>query len=196
MCSSDLDQYDPDSQPNSGTTDGQDDTDNITVAGKLADLSIVKTASQSVVNPNDIVTYTITVSNAGPNAVTLGSISDALPTGLQFISSKNLTNNGGTLSGTFSNLLPNTTTTFTYQAKVIGTGNITNKSQIASSDVPDPDSTPNNGTDNGEDDTSNQTIRVRQADLELTKTVSKTNPNVGENKIGRASCRERVLMPV
>ena len=175
------DQYDTDSQVNTGTTDGQDDTDNITVAGKLADLSLVKTVDKSVVNPNDVVTFTITVSNAGPNVVTTGSVSDALPTGLEFVSSSTLTNNAGTLMGTFTNLQPNTNVAFTFQAKVTGTGLITNKAQIASSDVPDPDSTPNNGLDNGEDDTENETIRVQQADLELTKTVSKTNPNVGEN---------------
>ncbi|MEA5460972.1 hypothetical protein VB796_18065, partial [Arcicella sp. LKC2W] len=175
------DQYDIDSQPDTGTTDGQDDTGNITIAGQLADLSLIKTVSNSEVNPNEIVTFTITVSNAGPNAVTTGSVSDALPVGLTFVSSSTLTNNNGILVGNFSNLQANTSIVFTFQAKVTGTGIITNKAQIASSDVPDSDSTPNNGTDNGEDDTENESIRVRQADLELTKTVSKTNPNVGEN---------------
>ena len=174
------DQYDIDSQVNNGTANNEDDTDKITVGGVLADLSLLKTVDNKVVNPNENVEFTLMVSNAGPSAVTTASVRDVLPSGLQFVSSATLANTGGTLTGQVSNLGVGQTQTFKFIAKVTGTGKIINHAEIASSSVPDPDSSPNNGILNGEDDTDSTSIRVRQADLSLTKFVSTTTPNVGE----------------
>jgi large repetitive protein len=117
-----CDQYDPDSQPNTGITDGQDDTDQITVGGNLADLSLIKTVDKAVVNPNENVEFTIVVTNAGPSAVSTATIRDVLPSGLQFVSSGTLANAGGTLTGQVLNLGVNQSQTFKFIAKVTGTG--------------------------------------------------------------------------
>ncbi len=55
------------------------DTDTVT---PLVDLSIVKTASNAKVVPGSAITYTITVSNAGPSTATAARITDTVPTPL------------------------------------------------------------------------------------------------------------------
>jgi choice-of-anchor A domain-containing protein/uncharacterized repeat protein (TIGR01451 family)/TQXA domain-containing protein len=55
-------------------------------ASTYADLSLTKTADKTNVQNNDVVTYTITVTNNGPNNATGVTVSDVLPAGLQFIS--------------------------------------------------------------------------------------------------------------
>jgi uncharacterized repeat protein (TIGR01451 family) len=119
---------------------------------ELADLSLTKTVSNATPNVNDEIVYTIVVSNAGPHAATNVEIQDVLPAGISFVSSSSLTNNNGTLTGTIANLAKDAKVEFTFRAKVTSGGKITNAAQITKSDVKDPDSTPNNGTDKNEDD--------------------------------------------
>ena len=118
---------------------------------ELADLSLTKTVSNATPNVNDEIVYTIVVSNAGPHAATNVEIQDVLPAGISFVSSTSLTNNNGTLTGTIANLAKDAKVEFTFRAKVTSGGKITNAAQITKSDVKDPDSTPNNGTDKNED---------------------------------------------
>jgi uncharacterized repeat protein (TIGR01451 family) len=56
-----------------------------TVAGPQSDLSVTKTAIPDPVAPSQPVTYTITVSNAGPAAATSVLVSDTLPPGTTFM---------------------------------------------------------------------------------------------------------------
>jgi uncharacterized repeat protein (TIGR01451 family) len=51
-----------------------------------ADLSITKTADVSQVNPDHTLTYTIDVTNNGPNDAVNAAVADSLPTGTTFIS--------------------------------------------------------------------------------------------------------------
>jgi uncharacterized repeat protein (TIGR01451 family) len=55
------------------------DTDTL---GTLADLSVTKTDGQSFYHPGQSLTYTIVVTNAGPNPVTGATVVDALPADL------------------------------------------------------------------------------------------------------------------
>jgi large repetitive protein len=64
------DQFDSDSSPNNGVTNNEDDTDGITIGGQQADLSLKKDVDNVSPNVGDIVTYTITVNNAGPSTGT------------------------------------------------------------------------------------------------------------------------------
>ena len=84
------DQFDPDSQPDA-TPDNdpptQDDEATATpTVNPVADLSLTKTITlftdvdgSGNISPNDIVLFTITVSNAGPNNATGVGVGDLLP---------------------------------------------------------------------------------------------------------------------
>ena len=55
----------------------------ITPPAPVTHLSIVKTASPTIYVPGDTLTYTVTVSNAGPSDASGATVSDTLPTPLQ-----------------------------------------------------------------------------------------------------------------
>ncbi|MEA5461378.1 gliding motility-associated C-terminal domain-containing protein [Arcicella sp. LKC2W] len=175
------DQYDADSQPNTGTKDGQDDQNGVTIQTQQADLSLQKTVSAGTYNVGDIVTYSITVNNAGTDLATNIEVTDILPTGLSFVGSTSFINTAGTLKANITGLAIGTSVILNYQAKITQSGTINNKAQITKADQFDPDSSPNNGTANGEDDTDNEVISTQPAaDLSLTKVVSNRLPNVNE----------------
>lgn len=118
----------------------------------IADLSLTKTVSKSVVNVGEIVEYTITVLNSGPNTATNVEVKDKLPAGLTFVSSSTLTENAGTLTGTVASLAKGTSTNFTFKAKVTASGKIKNIAEVSKSDQKDPDSTPNNASTKPDED--------------------------------------------
>ncbi|HEX7152053.1 MAG TPA: hypothetical protein VF618_11245, partial [Thermoanaerobaculia bacterium] len=69
------------SDPNSGN-----DSDNETTDVASADLSITKVAGAETAAPNSTITYTLTVTNAGPSTATNVSVVDTLPAGVTFVS--------------------------------------------------------------------------------------------------------------
>ena len=92
------DQFDIDSQPNTGTGDGQDDTGGVLIGGQQADLSLTKTVNNTSPNVGNNIIYTINVSNAGPSTATNVEVKDVLPAGLQFVSSSDFQLSGSTLT--------------------------------------------------------------------------------------------------
>ena len=175
------DVYDPDSQVNTGTEDGQDDTGGVLIGGQQADLSLTKSVSNTSPNVGENVTYTIVVTNAGPSTATDVEVLDILPAVLSFVSSTDFVNTSGTLTGQILNLPVGSPKTLTFIAKVTGNQLIANKAEISKSDQFDPDSQVGTGTEDGQDDTDDAILTPQSADLSLLKTVSKTNPTVGEN---------------
>ncbi|WP_020601848.1 sialate O-acetylesterase [Spirosoma spitsbergense] len=182
-------QTDPDSQPGSGTGDGQDDATTVDLrtpnASGLfhaspnpnqtplppvassqppadpakADLSLSLSTSNLVVAPNQIITVTLAVHNRGGATATNVGLQTMLPTGWQLTSTNGLTVNGQTVTGRIDSIAAGDSGTLSVSVQVFSTGTI--KAQIATSSPPDPDSTPGNGYDNGEDDTASITLRVR-----------------------------------
>ncbi len=112
----------------------------------IADLSLTKVVDKSVVNVGDIVEYTITVLNSGPNTATNVEVKDKLPAGLTFVSSLTLTNSSGTLIGTVASLAKGASTSFKFKATVTAAGLIKNLAEVSKSDQKDPDSTPGNAS--------------------------------------------------
>ncbi len=151
---------------------------------KSVDLSLTKTTDNTTPNVGDNITFTIKVTNAGPDAATAVEVTDELPAGLQFVSSAFFTNNSGVLTSTISNVAANQTITLTYIAKVIGSAAITNFAQITKITEKDVDSTPNNGKTTKEDDDDKIVITPKVvellADLSLNKTVSNSTPTSGD----------------
>ncbi|MEW4923931.1 gliding motility-associated C-terminal domain-containing protein [Algibacter sp. 2305UL17-15] len=199
------DQFDPDSDPTSGADtddngDGIDDDDEATVGVVIqqADLSIAKAISNTSPNVGDTVTFTLTLTNAGPDVATGVAIEDILPSGYTL----GTVNNGGVATGntaTWTGLTVasnNGTTIVTYEATVNapGTGiSYTNSAQITASDQYDPDSDPTTGNTvdedgdgNGDDDDEDElTIAPAQADLSIAKGLASgsATPNVGDTLV-------------
>lgn len=129
----------------------------------IADLSLTKVVDKSVVNVGDIVEYTITVLNSGPNTATNVEVKDKLPVGLTFVSSSTLTNSSGTLTGTIASIAKGASTSFKFKATVAAVGLIKNLAEVSKSDQKDPDSTPGNAsTTPTEDDDDSVDINTTQ----------------------------------
>src|SRR5262249_18420570 len=71
------DQFDPDTGNNGGGA---------TETPQVADLAVTKTVSNPTPNVRDTITYTITLSNAGPDTATNVTVQDTLPGGVSFVS--------------------------------------------------------------------------------------------------------------
>jgi uncharacterized repeat protein (TIGR01451 family) len=69
--------------PNPGNNSATD-VDTLT---PVTDLTIAKTDSADPVSPGDPLTYTLTISNAGPSDSSAATVTDALPTSVTFVSS-------------------------------------------------------------------------------------------------------------
>ncbi|MFV0317234.1 MAG: VWA domain-containing protein [Microthrixaceae bacterium] len=66
--------------------EGTDTDDEDTPVDPVADLSVAKSANVEEINSGDQVTYTLTVSNAGPSTATDVTLTDELPEGLSVVS--------------------------------------------------------------------------------------------------------------
>ena len=124
-----------------------------------ADLALTKIANNPSLNEGDTLTYTITLTNNGPDTATGIEITDLLPTGVTYLSdtpsqgtytsATGIWAVGGIASGASETL----EITATVDAGTAGS-TITNISEVTSADQDDPDSTPGNGIlaeDNSED---------------------------------------------
>lgn len=119
-------------------------TDPTTIISR-ADLSLTKTADNAAPLINQLVTFTLTVTNAGPTNTTGVTVRDLLPAGLSFVSATPAAAyNSATGIWTVGNLNSGINSTLTIVARVTTSGAITNTAQVTASAVTDPDSTPNN----------------------------------------------------
>lgn len=181
---------DPDSQPNSGTGDGQDDTaiadfrtrqtsDDVfsspnpnqvplppvqsnqpTPDPNKADISLSLSVSNRVPQLNEIVSFTLTLANAGGLTAMGLSVVAYLPANLTFVPGDDLAPGGGGLAGGISSILASGQYSFRFRARATGSGRGICTAQLTAAAQPDPDSTPGNGTTNGEDDTTQADIRI------------------------------------
>ncbi len=120
--------------------------------------------------------FTVTATNAGPDAATL-EIKSNLPSlaSYAFISAGASLGTYDSVNGLWNLTLPSgTNATLTLTTNIVGALQ-SHIVEVVSSNAPDADSIPNNQIP-AEDDMSGLPF----ADLSLTQTVSKVNPNVGE----------------
>ena len=135
---------------------------------KAADLSINKVVNVSNPNYGDLVRWTLTVRNNGPDAATNVVVTDVLPAGLIFKSS-----NGNYVNGKWSvgNLNVGQSRSLEIIALVNVTGSIVNTATVTGNEY---DYNPNNNK-------ASKTINVpKAADLSINKVVNVSNPNYGD----------------
>src|SRR5690606_35135171 len=140
-----------------------------------ADLQIEKTVDEDEPGVDDDITFTINVTNNGPDDATGVTVTDVLPTGYDFVSSTQGTYNAGTRTITWNigNLAASASTSFDIVAKVLASGTYNNTASVTANE-PDPDTDNNN-------DTVTVTPDIPTANLGITKTVDDNSPSVSQN---------------
>ena len=148
-----------------------------------ADLSITKSVSPTTAQPGDTITYTLTVSNAGPNTASNVSVSDTLSSFLTFVSCSESTGtgtctfSGSTVTVSYASMTANASSSVTIKA-TLNSGapdglSIGNNAVVSDSGPTDPN------TANNASNTVYFTIH-NKADLVVTKTVSATQVLAGD----------------
>ena len=164
-----ADQFDPISANNRAS---------VLVVPQQADLAVTKTVSNATPNVGDTITYTITLTNNGPDtstdAATGIQVAEPLPIGLVFVSA---TPSQGAFDPTTGVWNVGTVTASSSQslvilANVVSPTPTTDTVTISHADQFDPN--PGNNT-------ATAVETPQQSDLALTKTVDKPAPNVGDN---------------
>lgn len=175
-----ADQFDIDSTPGNGSPN-EDDYDEVTFVPAMADLSLTKNVDNNRPNVGENVTFTIVVSNAGPDPASGVSVQDRLPTGLSFVSASPQAGSYNQVSGVWDlgNLSAGGSATLSLVATSTTAELVTNVAEVRTSNQLDPDSSPGNGDPN-EDDQASVTVEGQQIDLQLTKQVDNERPNVGD----------------
>ncbi len=159
-----ADQFDP----NPGNT-----TASATETPQQADLVLSKSVDNPTPNVGDTITYTITLSDNGPDSATDVVVSDLLPSGLLFLDATASEGIYDPLAGlwTVGTVVTTVPQTLLIRAEVISPGSTVNTATITHADQFDPNTANNTAT---------TTEDPEQADLSVTKTVDDSTPNVGE----------------
>jgi|GEM_PF-2453963 len=125
----------------------------------MADLSLTKTVDNGIASEGDLVTFTITVNNAGPSVATNVSVTDLLPSGIEFVSNNPSQGVYDQITGewTVGTIGVNTSITLDIVVLYLQPTTVTNIAEVTSSDQVDPDSTPDNGVAS-EDDQDGATV--------------------------------------
>lgn len=156
-------------------------TSSAAVPSQIADLSLLKAVSAGTPNVGSNVTFTLTLSNTGPNGATGVSVRDQLPAGLTFVSATATQGSYDNATGlwTVGAVAQGANPALSILATVTGAGQVTNVAEISASDQYDPNSTPNNNNAT-ENDYSSVTLVPQSADLTMSKSVNIPNPRIGQ----------------
>ncbi len=159
------------------------DTASVVVDPVVSDLELAKSVSDPTPQRGDVVTYTLTATDAGPDDATGVVVTDVLPAGLAYVTgsgSPGVSYDGATRTVTWTAgaIAVGTPAVATYDVTVTVSTAVVNRAQVAAADQVDLDSTPGNGA--GEDDEAAAAINAQDVDLSLTTSASTTSPQVGE----------------
>ena len=179
-----ADQFDPDSTPNNGIA-SEDDQDSVQLdVPRIVDLRLEKSVDNATPDYLSNITYTLTVTNDGPDPAAGIVVSDPLPLAMVWVSDNALGQyDKDTGLWTVGSLNSGASTSIEIVAHLVSTGIISNTAEITACDDNDTDSTPNNHVST-EDDQDDAVITVAPAaDLRLEKTVDNAVANLGENVV-------------
>ncbi len=158
-------------------TPGNNAASATTNAGDAADLRVIKTADRPTANVGDTITWTITVTNAGPQTALSTTVADAIPAGVTIVSATS-TAGSCTVASAISCALGSLTSGASEVITVVGTvqraaadSPLTAQASVTGS-VFDPDTSNN---------VSAATTTVGPAsDLRLVKLADQASPRIGE----------------
>jgi uncharacterized repeat protein (TIGR01451 family) len=163
-----ADEFDPNSTPGNGNPQ-EDDQDSVTVNAVLVDLSIDKSVNNSTPGDNEVVTFTITVSNDSDDEATGVVVNDDLPAGVEFVSSTaGSAYDPGTGEWTVGTVAANGEVSMQIQARVTTASPKTNTAGIIAIDQAD---------ESEEDDEDSVTLTPLNADISVTKTADNLTPD-------------------
>jgi LPXTG-site transpeptidase (sortase) family protein len=196
----DSDQNDIDSTPDNDDGDqSEDDEDSATATPSTgsADLSLVKSVDESSPDVGDTVTFTLTLTNSGPDTATNVAVTDIVPTGFSYVSgtieggnSRNESDpDGSGLVWSITSLNNGDSVELRFQATVEASGNYTNVAQVTASDQDDIDSTPDNDDGDHSEDDENAALASPPADLFLSKTVDNLGAQPGDTVVFTVTVR-------
>jgi large repetitive protein len=172
----DVDEFDPDSTPDNNTA-GEDDQDSANVNAVLVDLSVEKSVNNPTPGDNEVVTFTIIVSNASDDEATGVVVNDDLPAGLVFVSSTaGADYNPATGEWNVGVVPASGQRSMQIQARVTTADVKINTAELIALDQDDADSTPNNNNPQ-EDDQDSVTLTPLIADVAVTKTADNLTPD-------------------
>jgi uncharacterized repeat protein (TIGR01451 family) len=137
------------------------------------DLRVVKTLNTATPQVGEAITYTVTVTNGGPDDATGVQLTDVLPGSVTFGSvtpQDSCTETDGTVICDLGSLPNDATATVTIAVTPTEAGMITNMASVTGNES-DPD--PGNNT-------AEKSVRAVGADLVVTKTVNITAPDAGD----------------
>lgn len=155
-----------------GTVSGQA---SVSVGTGSADVALNMAVSNRTPNVGDLITYTLTANNSGPDNAQGVQLSSLLPSGLSFIgtSSPGVSFASGVVSANLGSILANNQSIVSFQATPTQPGVFLTSAQVTATQTPDPDSQPNSGTGDGQDDAVTVDIRTPVGGA----LVASTNPN-------------------
>jgi uncharacterized repeat protein (TIGR01451 family) len=156
-----------------------------------ANLGITKTDSLATVNPGANVTYTIVVSNAGPDTATGAVVTDTVPASLSSVTwtcgspvngaTCGAASGSGNSISTTANLPASSSVTYLVSGTLsnIATGTLSNTATVLTpaSGVTDPTDPTRTGA--GNNSATDTTTINAASNLAVTKTVNNATPNVG-----------------
>jgi uncharacterized repeat protein (TIGR01451 family) len=139
-----------------------------------SDLSLTVSGAPNPVNSGATLTYTIVVTNNGPDPTANVVVTDVLPAGVTFSSaSASCTNSSGTVTCNLGTMSPGATVTITIAVTATGAGQVDNSPSVTGTSA-DPNNTNNSAT-------SSVTIAAQDADLNISKSDSPDPVNVNAN---------------
>ena len=166
--------------PNNTNNNGSNIDSNQTIESEPeADLEIIKVANETDVKVGDLIEWTITVVNHGPDKASDVAVVENLPDSLELVDyfTKDGTFNHNTLIWTIGDMENGESVVLTLITRVTMSNVAIVNSAVVNSSTYDPNETNNNGSNID----SNQTIESGlEADLEIIKVANVTEAHIGD----------------
>jgi len=178
------DNDDPNSTPNNGVVTEDDYASVTSTPNPVSDIEMDMTVDNATPLVGDDVVFTIEITNNGPSDATGIVVADLLPDGYTFVSD-DASGNYNPITGvwTVDPITGSGTATINITATVNASGDYENVAEVTASDNDDPDSTPDNGDINEDDQVSITITPVAVSDIELTVGIDNATPYVGNDVI-------------